>query len=67
MTGVLILEGVELGYCDQCGRACVPGVFRVFNWHHKFRVCDVCLTQLSSNVGSMGNMLLKQPRKEGGD
>jgi len=60
MTGILILEGVELGYCDQCGGPGVVGIFRVFNWHHKFRVCEGCLGHLSQEVEYKGEGLLRE-------
>jgi len=50
MTGILILENVEQSYCDQCGRACIVGVFKVFNWNHTFRVCDNCLREIANNI-----------------
>jgi hypothetical protein len=63
MTGILILESVEVAYCDQCGRPCVPGVFRVFNWHHKFRVCDVCLQKLASDITAQGEKAISQIKR----
>jgi len=66
MIGILFFDGVELGYCDQCGRACVPGIFRVVNWHHKFRLCEICLQRLASDVVSDGHSLLEEQLKKGG-
>ena len=63
MTGVLEIVDVELGYCDQCGRPCVPGVFKVFNWHHRFRLCDICLQRFAADVNERGNKLMEAFRK----
>ena len=63
MTEILTLEDVELGYCDQCVRPCVPGVFKVHGWHHRFRLCDLCLKQLAARVNESGNKLMEAFKK----
>ena len=63
MTGILSFEDVELGYCDQCGRPCVPGVFKITGWHHRFRICDVCLNRTATDLTVGVNKLMETFKK----
>jgi hypothetical protein len=60
MTGILIFDCVELGYCDQCGRACIVGIFLINCWRHKFRLCEICLKDVSDFVIKGGTSLFEK-------
>ena len=63
MTGILNREDTELGYCDQCERPCVPGVFKIKGWHHRFRLCDICLLAFAEEVIKSGTKLMEEFKK----
>ncbi|MBM4338992.1 MAG: hypothetical protein FJ110_05575 [Deltaproteobacteria bacterium] len=47
---IIVLEKVELGYCDQCDRPTIVGVFLIRGWKHKFSICDPCLENLGGSI-----------------
>lgn len=60
MVGILILEKVEQAFCEECGDPWSVGVFRLFNWHYKFRLCDRCLEKFRNRVVQEGHVLLRK-------
>jgi hypothetical protein len=37
------VDVVWLGYCDNCGRATIVGVFSIRGWKHRFSLCQLCV------------------------
>ena len=50
VMAILEYATTELGYCQQCGRACAVGKFRITFWKHVFYVCASCLREAAKTV-----------------
>jgi len=47
MVEILKVIGKELGYCNQCDRACEVALIELACWKHVFRICSFCLDKLT--------------------
>jgi|WetSurMetagenome_2_1015567.scaffolds.fasta_scaffold190669_3 hypothetical protein len=57
------LKSCELSYCDNCGMAKPVGVFKLKDWHHNVRLCQLCLEKMAIEVSFQFSTIEKVQNK----
>jgi hypothetical protein len=63
--GLLKLNDIKLGYCQNCENPVVVGVFELTHWKYNFLICSDCLKKLSSDIDQKGKaVFLKEVQND---